>query len=123
MLSKFQVKKYGNIMALYTIVYWSIVGTIMGKSINGHMTRVDRLWVRLPNGQFVHSAWNNIQVLIEYLDRTIETIRFFSEEWVVQCPATSNQSDLGVEFTSPGDLEPIWFLRVGGGWRDTSADW
>ena len=45
-------------MTLYTIVYWSIVGTIMGKSINGHMTRVDRLWARLPNGQFIHNAWN-----------------------------------------------------------------
>ena len=30
-------------MTLYAIVYWCIVGTIMGESIKGHMTRVDRL--------------------------------------------------------------------------------
>ena len=48
-------------------VYWSIVGTIMGKSINGHMTRVDRLWTRLPDGQFVHSAWNIYIQVFDYL--------------------------------------------------------
>ena len=42
-------------MTLYAIVYLCIVGVIMGKSIKGYMTRVDRLYARLLCGQFVHS--------------------------------------------------------------------
>ena len=39
----------------------------MGKSIKGHMTRVDRLYARLLYGQFVHSAWNKCIQVVDYL--------------------------------------------------------
>ena len=46
----------------------------MGKSIKGHMTRVDRLYARLLYGQFVHSAWNKCIQVFDYLtDLTSET--------------------------------------------------
>ena len=53
------------------LFYWGMMGNTMGKSIKGHMTRVDRLLVWLPVNSVLGSLaikYRSSIELIEYLD-------------------------------------------------------